>query len=362
MDLDYQDHEATPRSRKRNRKGGYRPASLSEATSSIQFSQPESPARSNSPVKDLLNELRSAKPTIDYQQLDGVNLPATVRELIQKLNTDFGQAYVPLGLKAKLEEAATSAQFAKESIYNRNNTLVEVGSLWEEVMEIYDEARCCKVYSRDEGAWSSKVVQPLMTLALDKKSIFQWENITTQGFDRCFLPRTNYLPISKKADLAWTFSRKHPEVAPLYQRLSLAGQGTSLSHLMDPYTSKLAVYNGFEIKKTAGSEDESLAQLAIFLACLLRNMKDLRRRAQRKGGNTLVREGRAKATTPLDDSGSGPAAQENRDNEHIEVLPVLGWTIVGHHWSTYIAWSSPEDGENVVSFFTWSHFHITKSR
>ena len=101
MDLDYQDDEATPRSRKRNRKGGYRPASLSEATSSIQFSQPESPARSNSPVKDLLNELRSAKPTIDYQQLDGVNLPATVRELIQKLNTDFGQAYVPLGLKVR---------------------------------------------------------------------------------------------------------------------------------------------------------------------------------------------------------------------------------------------------------------------
>ena len=63
----------------------------------------------------------------------------------------------------------------------------------------------------------------------------------------------------------------------------------------------MAVYNGFKIKKMAGSEDESLAQLVIFLAYLLRNVKDLKRRAQGKRENTLVREGRSESAIPLDD-------------------------------------------------------------
>ena len=43
-----------------------------------------------------------------------------------------------------------SAEFAPESIYNPDNTLVEVDMLKKEVLEIYDKARCCIL--EDEGA------------------------------------------------------------------------------------------------------------------------------------------------------------------------------------------------------------------
>lgn len=95
------DPEATPRKRRGrvNNLPTRSGSSISDASSHQRFSQPASPARSLSPVKDLLNELRFAVPRIDYQASHESAVPATVDTLIQKLAQGLGESCIPIDLK-----------------------------------------------------------------------------------------------------------------------------------------------------------------------------------------------------------------------------------------------------------------------
>ncbi len=62
-------------------------------------SELSSQSRPSSPKRDLINELRCAKPSINCQPLKGKDMPDTVAALVGDLTKDFGSRFIPLGLK-----------------------------------------------------------------------------------------------------------------------------------------------------------------------------------------------------------------------------------------------------------------------
>ncbi|OCK81060.1 hypothetical protein K432DRAFT_381661 [Lepidopterella palustris CBS 459.81] len=120
--------------------------------------------------------------------------------------------------------------------------------------------------------------------------------------------RPDVLPLSlksssrlqRKAD--YTFSFCGDAVSAIYDRLEATGTDRNIGHTIDSWTSRLALFSGIEVKREGGSKDEALTQLAIWLCAGLENHRKL-------------------AKCPAED-----------------LLPVVGWTVVGHDWHLYIAY------------------------
>lgn len=161
--------------------------------------------------------------------------------------------------------------------------------------------------------------------------------------------------VQKKADIAWVFSRKHPDVIPYYNRLSLLGR-LSISQTVDAYTKRIAIFAGAEVKKAGGNENESAAQLAIWSAAGIRMMRVLQQMAQTPelgletppiSGQEMPRSG--SASSSADVLGRGPEAAKAMTGDFVDMPPVIGWCIIGHRWLTYIAWRKSRDTDDVVS-------------
>ena len=85
---------------------------------------------------------------------------------------------------------------------------------------------------------------------------------------------------------------------------------------MDANTKRLALFSGIEVKQENGGKDEALVQLAIWLAAGSENL----RRLSELGRQEVL------------------PAEEDR--------PIVGWTVIGHDWHTYIAYRANRDGQD----------------
>lgn len=87
---------------------------------------------------------------------------------------------------------------------------------------------------------------------------------------------------------------------------------------MDANTKRLALFSGIEVKQENGGKDEALAQLAIWLAAGLENVRRLGELGQKR---QYLAE---------------------------ELRPTVGWTVIGHDWHMYIAYRANQHGRDTL--------------
>lgn len=132
-------------------------------------------------------------------------------------------------------------------------------------------------------------------------------NRQTQAVDKDFLPVwQNNTFTYKKADYALSFSNTHPDLQPVYQAFRKQPIAQHLSQMDDRYTGDLAMLAGVEVKRNGGNGQDAQAQLFLWLAAGITSLRLLR--TCRKEGSYAMKR-----------------------------LPLVGWTVVGHRWETYIA-------------------------
>lgn len=208
------DFEQTPRPQKQrkrayhkegvesNESGSSASGLTSESYPSLPHAIGSSPSRPISPTRDLINQLRSAHPSIQCNAIESPlssESPIAVQELLKNLAAGFGENVIPRKLrvcqdgsgtagskvancgphKPKIEAASPFATAFIPTNAWMDDSDVFLEAIWDQVAEILDEAICCVKYQRDENAWCSKVVHPLMSLALGRSrtTMLQWENV-----------------------------------------------------------------------------------------------------------------------------------------------------------------------------------------
>lgn len=182
----------------------------------------------------------------------------------------------------------------------------------------------------------------------------------TQAIRQDLLPQLNSkIVIQKKADYAWSFSSQHPTVGKWYHRLSLAGQGLSLSQITDSFSKRIALYCGVEVKRSGGDDQESLAQLCIWLAAGVRKLDELRKSVDGKAPATAIPADKSMniEESQVEIGSTANVASGNAMGDKlVDVLPLVGWTVQGHTWSIYIAWKGPNGS---VCAFLLSFCYLT---
>lgn len=228
--------------------------------------------------------------------------------------------------------------------------------LWDEVKRIYIEAEECNSDNQDENAWCMQVVQRVLSWGtpVSGKGFLIPKSIQSQSIDPAYLPSsTTGIPVSKKADYALAFSARIPTTASLYSDLDR--EGYKISQMTDTHTSRIAMAFGVEVKPAGGDGQEALAQLAIWIAAGFTHILSLQDQGKAERKRRLFQKQLAlreiDATPSLrpsghqalvdDGLGFGDIDATHADNEEEKrpgLLPVVGFTSVGHDWHTYIAW------------------------
>ncbi len=90
---------------------------------------------------------------------------------------------------------------------------------------------------------------------------------------------------------------------------------------MDAFTRRIPLVGGIEVKVSGGNAVEALVQLSIWSAAGLEKIR-------------LLRDEHLNKLAATSDQTGGQSALVEKD----ELLPFLGWTIVGHDWKLYIMW------------------------
>jgi len=279
------------------------------------------PRRSISPTRDLLNDLRAGTPAILCElpfAIDG--FPEQVLELQKKLSDRLKEGVIPSSLKDRILKSSPLAPLIPDHNYftSTMNTQ-ELDDLWDAIQRVLNKARDCDRYQKDENAWCSEVVSRLLELA-SARSVLEVENVQSHQINQDYLPRTaNEARFPKKADYAFSFSRSEPPIFKLYTKLQRSGYGNSLSHTTDANTKRLALFSGIEVKPENGGKMDALVQLATWFAAEFEHLRKL---------------GEMSRSEYLCDS----------------LRPVVGWTIIGHDWHTYIAYRSLNENSHETQF------------
>lgn len=100
-----------------------------------------------------------------------------------------------------------------------------------------------------------------------------------------------------------------------YRAFSDAHPGVSLSPMQDAYTRSIMLSCAAEIKEPSGDQGEAAIQLAVFQSASLAKLHELT--ADR---SSFVPGGRPPCELPA----------------------LLGWTIIGHEWKSYITYATPD--------------------
>jgi hypothetical protein len=85
--------------------------------------------------------------------------------------------------------------------------------------------------------------------------------------------------IDRKTDFALSYSHRHPLYSSLYKRLIVANK-EEISHSLDTFTKRTALFSGFEVKPAYGVHTEAELQMSIWIAAALRKKQELAYTAQ----------------------------------------------------------------------------------
>jgi hypothetical protein len=97
----------------------------------------------------------------------------------------------------------------------------------------------------------------------------------------------------------------------------------TVSQTTDPFTKRVALFSGIEVKQSNGGNTEALVQLAIWLAAGLEKLSRLQGLHGEKSDSRVL-------------------------------LPAIGWTVIGHDWNLYIAFRGCFEGQDrIVSRSYW---------
>ncbi|KAL2818922.1 hypothetical protein BJX63DRAFT_47949 [Aspergillus granulosus] len=185
-------------------------------------------------------------------------------------------------------------------------------------MEIYNEAAEADENGQDENAWCSGVIQAVLRRGLKGHSILQVKNVQTQTIDPCLLPRLPHKStVSKKADFTFAFSIRDPQVKETYNNFWNASPDQTVSQTTDPFTKRVALFSGIVVKQSNGGNTEALVQLAIWLAAGLEKLSQLQ-------------------------------GLHGEKSDSRELLPGIGWTVIGHDWNLYIAFRGCFEGQDRI--------------
>ncbi|CAD6442215.1 1ef9a539-42cc-4dd9-89f6-13898e29da70 [Sclerotinia trifoliorum] len=273
-----------------------------------------------SPIRCLLRDLRLSKPSILCEIPSAVTLPERVLALQQSLVDQLEDGLIPVGLKHQIlatypSIVASIPNSAYDILDTRSGPELDI--LWSGVEKILKESRKCGINHQDENAWCTKVIHPVLCLALKGNSMMEVENVQTQTINPDLAPITPMkYRVQKKTDYTFSFHPNTPEMSQLYENLILAGLQNRISQTTDVNTGSLALFSGIEVKPENGGKDEALLQLAIWLAAGLQN------------------------TRILGETG------QNRPYLCDELHPMVGWTVIGHDWHMYIAYMDNQNGRD----------------
>ncbi|KAE8152048.1 hypothetical protein BDV25DRAFT_77883 [Aspergillus avenaceus] len=269
----------------------------------------------DTPVRDIFNQLRVAKPPILCQPQAIGPVPNGVLSMRKCLTDGFGQRIIPRGLESRIRKSdPVAAEEIPQTAYDDGTHMsdADLEGLWSDLESIRLEARYCDMYEKDENAWGLDVVQPILQSALKGTRKLQVTNVQSQQIDPLLLPVLNGSSprIGKKADYAFSFACRDHEVHNLYQRVSLGGHGYQISHTTDAFTKRTILFSGLEVNADDGGKKAALAQLSLWLTANLEQIQRLGKFV--KGGSSVSFEELT--------------------------LPTVGYTVIGHDWYTYIAY------------------------
>jgi len=83
-----------------------------------------------------------------------------------------------------------------------------------------------------------------------------------------------YKLIDCKTNYALSYSHRDPTISTLYKRL-VAANREEISHTLDTFTKRTALFSGFEVKPAYGIYIEPELQMSIWIAAYLRKKRQL---------------------------------------------------------------------------------------
>lgn len=90
---------------------------------------------------------------------------------------------------------------------------------------------------------------------------------------------TRHKLIDRKTDYVLSYSPCDPTILALYKRLVAANRG-EISHTLDTFTKRTALFSGFEVKPAYGVHTEAELQMSIWIAASLRKKQQLAHAAE----------------------------------------------------------------------------------
>ncbi|KNG84678.1 hypothetical protein ANOM_006987 [Aspergillus nomiae NRRL 13137] len=210
----------------------------------------------------------------------------------------------------------------------------QLEALWEDVIDIYREAAECDEHGQDENAWGTGVILQVLRRGLKRHPTLQVKPVSvsrfllkplvyllifssrqTQAIDHSLLPRTPHqVLVNKKIDFTIAFALRDRRVKAVYDAFISASPDQTVSQTTDPFTKRVALFSGTEVKQSDGSSMEALVQLSIWLAAGLEKLLQLR----------------------------------NLQGQEFDLLPTVGWTVIGHEWNLYVAFRGCFEGQDRI--------------
>ena len=125
--------------------------------------------------------------------------------------------------------------------------------------------------------------------------------------------------IGRAVDYTFTFPIRKQRVKKTYNQIAFLQPNQTISHTTDPFTKRIALFSGIKVKESNGDNKEALLQLTIWLSAGLEKLQRL--------GNS-----------------------RNKELDGSQLLPTIGWTVIGHDWHLYIGFRGTfERQDKIVS-------------
>lgn len=123
--------------------------------------------------------------------------------------------------------------------------------------------------------------------------------------------------IGRTVDYTFTFPIRNPRVKVTYDKIIILQPTRAISHTTDPFTKRTALFSGVKVKESNGDNKEALLQLTIWLSAGLEKLLHL-------------------------------SNSRNKELDGSELLPTIGWTVIGHDWHLYIGFRGMFEGQDRI--------------